>query len=207
VHANLYISLVVYSNPAFVAHISMENYAPGSVFPNSHISRFSLHSQSIVYPRRLQIYNETAQFKALIQSLRRIGPHLKTSDSLRVMQNSRPQSRNRPFSGCKPSTGVKGLRQKTRERMQVRAQSASFFQQRSASALSITDSTSLEGKSAILCLKSHCLRSKLTPARSCKPLLQESNRPCSQLSPRDRFRKAVAAAAASFSTEEVSGWA
>ena len=187
----------------------MENFPPGLTFLNSHSSSPSLQPQFLSYRRRVQLHRDTQQFKALLVSLKRLGPHLKASDSLRVLH--RPHSQSRPrlrVLETEQSGGVKELRRQTRETMQSRAQSASLSQHRCASVLCISDSTSLAGKCAILSLRSNhsnYLRAKLAPARTKLPLPSSAS---SQLqSPRQRFRKAIAAVAASFTTEEVSGWA
>lgn len=196
-----------------VAHISMENFPPGLTFHNSHSSGPSLQPQFLSCYRRLQQRRDTQQFKAVLLSLKRLGPHMKTSNSLRALQLNRPHSQSRPrlrVLEYEQSGGVKELRRKTREMMRIRAQSASFTQQRPASALIISESTSLSGKCAILSLRSNhssYLRARLTPARAKLPLHQPSSASSQHLSPRQHFRKVVAAAAASFSTEEVSGWA
>lgn len=195
----------------------MENCPPGSIFAPSALHFPGSKTKLVPYRRRLQFQRETLQFKTLIQSLKRFYPRFegKNSDFSSYKGKNTPQSRPILVMGYVGSEslrdlrgdlggksgGLKGGRGKTRENTHFRTHSASSVQLRPCTAAS--DVSSVEGKPAVLSLRSSFIEGKrqrqVRTRSQQRPVLQ-------QLSPRGRFHKVVAAAAASFGSEEVAGW-
>lgn len=190
----------------------MENRLFYSYFAPSRLSRPNSKPRSTISHPHITFTRDTQQLKTLIQSLKRLSPHL----DLKPRPSSRPKSHSRPILVLGYDGGSTGkdakieyrrwapLRTRT-TRKHARAQSASLFPQHRVNPVS--DSTSLAGKPAALSLRTNpspCLRAKLVLSKPIKGRL--SREVPAVNSPRGRFHRAVAEAAASFRSEEVMGW-
>lgn len=189
---------------------NMDNRLFCSYFAPSRLSRPNSKPKSTVSHPHITFTRDTQQLKTLIQSLKRLSPHLE----LKPRPRSRPKSQSRPILVLGYDGGNTGkdakieyrrwtpLRTRT-IRKHTRAQSASLFPQHPVNPVS----TSLAGKAAALSLRTNpspCLRTKLVLS---KPVKARVPREVPAVySPRGRFHRAVAEAAASFRSEEVVGW-